>query len=340
MKTLACLTSICLLTVAGTVPVGADENAWRIEILPERWELGGFLEDKDLSGIAAAGNSNVVVVSDELHHVQPAVLRRDSRRIDAGRPVSLLEADAGSRELDLEAIAFDESAGCYFATGSHGVSKKQGDVSADRQHIFRIPADPTTGRPRVELAERASLMPWFAGHPVLGRFVDQPLQRDGLNIEGLAVRGGRLFLGLRAPNIGGSGFVVEIGAEALFAGGLSSARLHELPLGTGRGIRDIVATRHGLLIVTGNAAAEPVKRFPESSARQPDSDFDLLLWSGRGSEPPVAVGPLPRTGGKAEALLVLEEDANSVDLLVVFDGLHAGAPMSARLTKAVASPAE
>ena len=87
----------------------------------------------------------------------------------------------------------------------------------------------------------------------------------------------------------------------------------------------------GFLILTGNASAEASKKIPVSQAPGPDKRFELLHWSGGGSASAEKLGTLPDNGGKAEALLVLKDEAAYADVLVIFDGLPGGQPVEVRL---------
>ena len=63
--------------------------------------------------------------------------------------------------------------------------------------------------------------------PVLGPFVGLPSKENGLDIEGLAVRGDTVLLGLRGPVIRGYALVVRLEMKATKRGGLKPARLAE-----------------------------------------------------------------------------------------------------------------
>jgi hypothetical protein len=153
-----------------------------------------------------------------------------------------------------------------------------------------------------------------------------PLQQSGVNIEGLAVRNGRLFVGFRGPNLDGFAFVLEIAAADVFdAKPEPQYTLHKLRLGKGLGIREIVAAESGFLIIAGNAGSEPSDKFTESENYEEDRDYSLVLWDGKSSEVH-QIGPIPNTPGKAEAMTILEESASEVTVLILFDGPKGGRP--------------
>src|SRR3712207_9537793 len=62
------------------------------------------------------------------------------------------------------------------------------------------------------------------------------------SIEGVAVKSGRLYAGMRAPLLdGGQAAVLSVNLEGLFDDKALDARLHRLKLGPGRGVRDLTA---------------------------------------------------------------------------------------------------
>jgi hypothetical protein len=147
----------------------------------------------------------------------------------------------------------------------------------------------------------------------------------------MAVRNGRLFVGLRSPNLGGCAYVIEISAEDVFSRKLQpDYRLHKLPLGDGLGIREIVAARSCFLIIAGNSGSEPSEKYPEAENYAEGRGYLIFAWDGASPEVH-RVGPIPNSPGKAEAMLVLEESADEVTVLVLFDGPKQGRPSVYRI---------
>ena len=167
---------------------------------------------------------------------------------------------------------------------------------------------------------------------MLGPHFGRPLQRRGVNIEGLAARQGRLYIGFRGPNLGGDAFVMEIRADDVFSGTpRPPTKLHRLRLGEGLGIRELVATRSGFLIIAGNAGSEPSEEYAQSEDYDKDREFSLFRWDGK--DPAVQkIGTLPKTSGQAEAMAVLEETKDSVTVLILFDGPKGGRPTVYRIS--------
>lgn len=287
----------------------------------------------DLSGIAAIDDTHCLVGSDELVAAQPAVIDRKAMTLQAGTPVPLIDAGGKKQEIDIEGVAVSAKDHCYYVTGSHGVGKKKGEYDPTRASVFRIPCDPATGELKAAEIQRGSLMPWLEKSEEFRDFVKQPLQLNGFNIEGLTFKDGKLWFGIRGPNVKGSTYVVEVTPDTLFGGGPIEAKAYALPVGEGRGIRELAAVRDGFIILTGNASAEASKKFPTSMARQGDKSFDLFLWRPGKKPETQSIGELPFPAAKAEAILVLEDTERYVDILVLCDGAENGAPRSYRLTR-------
>lgn len=316
-------------------PARSEATAgWKLDPRPSSWKARGFLESMDLSGLASIDGRHCLVASDELRAVQAGQIDREEGLITAGPVVTLTDNAGGKRmELDLEAVTASSDGRFYYAAGSHGVGKKKGDVQPDRFAVFQIPVDAATGAVGTGEIRRASLRPWLERSREFGRFVGQPLQQNGFNIEGLAYAQDRLWFGVRGPNVKGTGYVIETDAQALFSGGEIECVVHALPLGEARGVRDLAGCRDGFLLVTGNASAEATKKFPVSEVRSPDARFELVLWRPGATPALTWLGELPSAPGKAEALMVLEETAEHIDLLCLFDGVAEGGPAAYRLWK-------
>ncbi|WP_207461932.1 DUF3616 domain-containing protein [Azospirillum sp. SYSU D00513] len=93
----------------------------------------------------------------------------------------------------------------------------------------------------------------------LGRFLDVPAKENGFDIEGIAVRGGRVFLGLRGPVLRGWACILELEVEAGKKGQLKLRRIgpdgerfrkHFIDL-DGLGIRELTFDGADLVILAG-----------------------------------------------------------------------------------------
>ena len=327
--------ALAFLAIAALLPAACAQHTAgspRLEILSSEWQLSGFENSLDLSGIAAASKTHCLVGSDEMFYVQPGVIDVAKQRIESKRPVALPVKSKGKKqEVDVEGVAYSPEDRAYYVVGSHGLGKKKGDFQQDRHSIYQVPVDPATGQVKKEGIRRASLLPWLEKTPEVKPYLKKPLQQNGFNIEGLTWSGGKLWFGLRAPNQNGRGIVLDLAPDQLFEGGKPAPlSVHEIVIAKGFGIREIAAVRDGFIVLTGNASAEASKKFPVTAAPGPDTRFELLHWNGRDSKA-TNLGRLPENGGKGEALLVLDDTADHVELLVIFDGLPGGEPMNVRI---------
>ncbi len=324
------ITSFCLVVISGgfsglAEAVGRDTKPWtRIELVDRYSFEGDVVEAKDLSGLAFISDRFGLLGADEARQVQVVEMMRQTKTLRIVETITLLRSGS---EIDIEAIAAEGD--CYYIVGSHGAAKASGRHQENRNRIFRLQVDRATGRPSGSVAaslKAASLADVLRADPVLGPHFARPLQRRGVNIEGLAARDGRLYVGFRSPNLQGDAFVMEIRADDVFGGTpRPTYTLHRLRLGPGLGIRELVAARSGFLLIAGNAGSEPAPEYPESQDYEKDREFSLFKWDGRSTEVH-RIGALPKTTGQAEAMVILEETPDSMTVLILFDGPDGGRP--------------
>jgi len=302
---------------------------------------------RDLSGIACAPDQSArhcLVVDDEGDSAQWATL--DGTSLVAGDSVPLVgesEADVtfGMRpevgcpngdgkfgELDGEAVAF--AAPYYYVVGSHGCSRKKGEFRASSFILARLTDGP---QERVETTFRLTEVLRHAGtvSAYLGKDLDG---ENGLNIEGLAVQGEQLIIGLRGPSIDGRAFLVRTDIAPLFAkgDGLGAPSSTTIPIAVpdGTGIRDLTTLPNGRLLLLLGPAQDQGLSYTLASV-EPRSRPDLhepIKVEILAELPEIAVDD---TVGKAEAIVVLNETAAQLDVLVLFDGLKNGAPRKFRI---------
>ena len=238
-----------------------------------------------------------------------------------------VELQSGVGELDLEAAATDGV--WYFAAGSHSVKRKSCAPNPDSRFLarFRVDPNPSSGRPK-DLQTTSRLWELLSRDKTLG--AGNCLGDGGLNIEGMAVKGGRLFFGLRGPARDGSAIVFAVDADALFDGRDARPSTHALPLGPGRGVRDLVAVSDGLLVLAG----------PDDNPANAGAGFVLLFWDGVAAQPK-SLATLSTEGVvradavtgcndkevKLEALAVLSETPDLYRVIVLSDGLCDGGPL-------------
>jgi hypothetical protein len=301
---------------------------------------------RSASGMACApdarGTTVCLIAFDEGVALQFAQL--DGRKLVPGHTPLLVGREGD--ELDAEGAATD---GRYFyVTGSHAVKRSNCQANPASQHVLRIARDARTGLASSpgDLSDAGSLRPLIEALPPFrenaGR---QPcLGEGGIDIEGLAVRQGRLFFALRGPTGGdGTAFIVSADADALFdrsAGRQAQPQVHRVAVGSGRGIRDMVAVADGILLLAG----------PDDSPSHADVPWQVLLWRAPSSTPtgaspeasPVALAVLDLGGVKLrgcdkeikpEAMAVLAESPKAYRVLVLSDGLCDGGPLAFDLAR-------
>ena len=246
---------------------------------------------------------------------------------------------SGDDEADVEGLAVDD--GWLWLVGSHSVKRqKPKGKSADevarkllgterdgnRHLLARIPiaADALEkkagGRRAASLPATKSssaLLKAVRADDHLQPFVDIPGKDNGFDIEGLAVRGERLWVGLRGPVLREWCCILELRVEAegrelrLVRSKHGPYRKHFLKL-DGLGIRDIALLDDDLLILAGPTMAHDgpagVWRWKNGAKKHTDSDrVERVLELPQG-----------RQEDKPEGLTVFETGARP-SVLVVFD---------------------
>lgn len=282
---------------------------------------------EDISGaLCPTGNPDwCYAVNDEKKYIQLFQIRGNVivpgdrlRLID--KKVDGVEMD----ELDAEGIAYED--GFVYVIGSHGLTRTTGEFQPSRYFLSRLPVDAQTGEPAFTVSEEdtppeversAVLSDVMSDHGILGPHFRRPLDENGINIEGLAVAGGRAVVGLRQPSLGDGVLVFSVGIDCLFAGAPCAPVLTHLPVGrSNAGVRDIVADGERFLLLVAAALGDEA---PTGA-----------VWSWRGGpDAPEHVADIDLPGGeKPETLMFLPGDpvAGSRRALILFDGEADGAP--------------
>jgi hypothetical protein len=186
--------------------------------------------------------------------------------------VALPGAHDEEEEADVEGLARD---GCFlWAVGSHSLRRKQVKTKHDddkalrrlakvsgqpnRQLLVRLPVAVVDGLPTIVpeveqdgVRHRAAsfgshgtdLRDLLADDEHLGPFLPLPGKDNGLDVEGIAVAGSRVYLGLRGPVLRGWAMVLELRPEV---DPDAPERLRLTPFGDGRPYRKHVLSLHGL----------------------------------------------------------------------------------------------
>jgi hypothetical protein len=312
----------------------------------------------DLSALGGEGRT-LFCAADETATVERLLLNEAGDRFEEHANFPLGEIfdlpDGPDGEMDIEGLSVQD--GWLWIAGSHGL-KRDGpdgapkhfgelddiDWDLNRGFLGRVPLldrgegvlEPVARIETLQGGERrAACLPMdkkgrnavkrmLAKDPVLGPFMAIPCKENGFDIEGLAVAGDRVFLGLRGPVVGGRATLVELRLKQTKAGRLKPRkladgrryRLHALDLG-GLGIRDLLLDRGRLLILAGVSmdldgpqavfALDPLPEAGESFAATPPRRL-LELPIRRGVDHAEGMQRIER-GGRAELLVVYDSPA-------------------------------
>ncbi len=345
----AIMAAACIFAAASSAPGLAVAQA-PIEPVAPPWSFAPPLDNKKEAenvsgavcappGAAADPARRCLLVSDEVsgkgkRYVRFFAVEGTTRTLRLGPTLELLP-NGIEGEADVEGADFD--GGRFHVVGSHALSvgrNEPPEYQPSRIFVYRIGPD-ARGAGQVE---RGCLEALLAGLPEgIGRHACTAqrwkrracvtLQRHGVDIEGLAVRDGRLYLGLRAPVLDGRAFVAGVPVDAAFGSGEARPEVFPLALGAGVGIRDIARVQGGFLVLTG-------PELPE--AKDQPGSARVFFW--REGEEARDLGPLGgmRRDEKPEALLVLGDDAEGYRVLVLSDGTDkaaGGRPTEYRVRK-------
>ncbi|WP_262299901.1 DUF3616 domain-containing protein [Microvirga sesbaniae] len=264
----------------------------RVDLAFSDWRPLRHLKDplyKDLSAVARVGDS-LFLACDETASVER--LRRigddrfgDHRHFALDEFVDLPAGADG--EMDIEGLCAVD--GFLWIVGSHALKRsrpKRDESKADdalrrMEQIDREPNRHFLGRiPLVEEAlglftparsdggrqaawvkfdeTNSALTRWLADDPHLGPFLTIPAKENGFDVEGLAVRGDRVWLGLRGPVLRGHAVVLDVEIAEKALGRLKARRIeserryrkHLLDT-RGLGIRDLRLDGDDLLLLVG-----------------------------------------------------------------------------------------
>lgn len=211
----------------------------------------------------------------------------DHRHFNLGEIFDLPGGPDG--EMDIEGLEEDD--GWLWIVGSHSTKRgKPGDgdgrraaldamakIKRDRNRFFlaRVPLGQgaTEAQPLAEAGDRkaaslklhktkSKLCKWLKGDAHLGRFLDIPSKENGLDIEGIAARGLRVWLGLRGPVLRAHAVILDLEFKITGSGHLKARRIdgkhryrkHLIPTG-GMGVRDLKRDGDDLMILTGTTMA-------------------------------------------------------------------------------------
>lgn len=281
-------------TSAGTIPIRFTNDAGVADIAESLSALKG-----DGRFLWLAGDETITFERTTLSAAGDAFADHVSFSIADLLPLPEKPEEDGSQlEIDLEGI--DRHGDYLWFVGSHSLTRKRvrphhateqalarlAKVSrnANRFLLGRIPVVDVDGQPTLVrsapdpaspdgqpltagalgLTKRTRLTRALKDDEHLGRFLAIPSKDNGLDVEGLAVLGKRIYLGLRGPVLRGWAMVLELRVTrggnrtvddpelelAPFGSDGARYRKHFLDL-AGLGVRDILAVGDDLLLLAG-----------------------------------------------------------------------------------------
>jgi hypothetical protein len=315
---------LCAVFAAALPAVAQNQAVW-----PVKGKILGKKDKKseDVSGIACTRQDGFpracLLIDDEVQSAQMVTLT--DGRLQAGGMVKLIDNAYLGRALELDGEGVAYADGFFYVIGSHGHPRKPGDsakvaarITASSQ-IIRLKVNPETGEPlpdrdTPDIERSAKLRELLAAQPKLAAFVDKPLDENGVTIEGVAVRDGRLFAGFRGPSVDGAAPVLSVSLNALFGTAAPDAELHLLQVGAGQGVRDLAVFRSGFLVLAGPTG--------ELGRR-----YEVYWWDPAGDAVKLLGGIDDESGQvKPEAILPLDEGPSQLRVLVLSDGAKEGGP--------------
>ena len=253
--------------------------------------------------------------------------------LNAGDVIPLIsdQFEGKALELDGEGVAYSQ--GAFYVMGSHGhprdqkrkldpiadADKIKARISASSQ-VIRIRLKPGFGTPlsnndlgQVELSNKLRAV--IALDSLLARFLDRRLENNGVTIEGVAIIGNRLFAGFRGPSLqDGQAPILSVSLDFLFGDGPSQPKLNLLPVGSGRGVRDLAPFGDGLLVLAGPTGE--------------DGPYSIYWWEIAGEQFHFLADITKETDAgsrrKPEAILPLDEGPSGPRVLLLFDGSKEG----------------
>lgn len=240
---------------------------------------------RDLSAIAREGDT-LFLACDEGAGIER--LLRDGegwgrhRRVRLGELIALPGGPEG--EMDVEGLSVED--GWLWVVGSQAITRdkvKDGDSGAaslaeladtdweeNRQFLGRFPLverhgglwpvgeDGARRAAHLRFARKGRLRRWLRRDRHLAPFLGLPAKENGLDVEGIATRGDRVWVGLRGPVLGQSAVILEMELREAKGGrlkarrieGRSRVRKHFVDT-DGLGVRDMKWDGEDLMVVTG-----------------------------------------------------------------------------------------
>jgi hypothetical protein len=269
-----------------------EQTLGQVPLVFSDWRPLRHVEDplhKDLSAVARVGDS-LFLACDETASVERLRRLKDGRFGEHQHFAldDLVDLPAGADgEMDIEGLCTMD--GFLWIVGSHSLKRskpKRDESDADdalrrMEQVEREPNRHFLGRiPLVEEApglfmpirsdgerqaawakfgkKTSALTRWVVDDPHLGPSLAIPSKENGFDVEGLAVRGDRVWLGLRGPVLRGHAVVLDLEITEKAPGQLKARRVEDerhyrkhLLDTRGLGIRDMRFEGDDLLLLVG-----------------------------------------------------------------------------------------
>jgi Protein of unknown function (DUF3616) len=292
------------------------------------WVYNDDKKNKNISAIEIVGD-RLIVGADEGNKIK--ILKHNGEGYAVERGISL----SNDEEIDIEGIACEGS--IVYVIGSHSAKRKQIDLKRtseqNRKAIETVSLDSQRDRLfRLNLnadaeIEQTSLRSIIDRDNLLQLFSKIPSKENGIDIEGMAVRNGLLYIGFRGPVLRDNWVPI---LKCKFATPVERADLVFVNLG-GRGIRDLTPVSDGFLILAG-----PVGEGEDS--------YQIYAWDGEdclpGTRTSGQMGQIELLGEipvydntKAEGIVLMAESHLDYEVIIVFDGVANGNLTRLRITK-------
>ncbi len=298
------------------------DNAFRCLVINDESTVAEWADYVGTTLTPVPGPSGAVPLRGVLSSGAPNVFGDRNSVGKCGKADSNFDA---SHEFDGEAVAWTpgpEAGGTYYVVGSHSCSRKHPEegLKLSTHMVARIQM--LASGPKVDLTWR--LGPALQANAAVGDRYNQPLlpEPGGLDIEGAAVIGDRLYLGLRAPATHHA-TILSVAPAALFTpatpGEPVALTTHKVALGPHVGIRDLAALPDGRLLFLSGPAQDQSAPFGLHLVRPSSATDD---W---GTPTTIVADVRPPSKAKAEGLAVLSVEGREVRVLILFEKPEQGA---------------
>ncbi len=283
------------------------------------------------------GGDEAVGPDKDLNIIQVLSKQEDGQYV-AGEDIVLPDVDKNDgRELDIEGIAVDGNfiyvVGSHSSTRNNAASKKSYKRNRKTFNQGKIKNEPSRDwLHQVEVNQQVqpleiksiSLTDVISNHKALKAFSEIPSKENGVDIEGIAVDDGWVYVGFRGP-VFRDNYVPVL--KFKFDEHEESVTLLLVKL-DGGGVRGMASVMDGFLIVSGPVGDAP-------------GPYLVHHWNGQDMVPGkdrddttgyiAKLGEIDVSKGKAEGILVLDVESGADDdceykFMIIFDGIKNGGP--------------